>query len=215
MHLSRSSRTFVSSFCANRQFHHLLIEFDCDVPSLESNIRETAHFRHLTVDAERDWIAECVARENELAAQYERLEGLEGPLISVNNSENPNVHSVTARGVQGSLQTSILGVLSSPVIRNQLLYFSRHGESDYNVLGRIGGDADLSKRGRSYAERLTKFLGAAPGVVPPKLVRIYSRVLGFSNYLRFLSIYRFGPQNYVALCIRFKTFPDHELPLRT
>lgn len=171
MHLSRSARTFVSAFCANRLFHHLLIEFDCDVASLEANIRETAHFRHSTVDAERDWIAECVTRDHELAAHYERLEGVEGPLISVNNSENANVHSVTARGVQGALQTSILGVLSSPVIRDQLLYFSRHGESDYNVLGRIGGDADLSKRGRSYADRLTKYLGTATaGVVAPKLV---------------------------------------------
>lgn len=94
----------------------------------------------------------------------------EGPLITVNNSENPLVHSVTARGVQGALQTSILGVLSSPVIKQHLYYFSRHGESDYNVLGRIGGDADLSERGQCYADRLTKYFASTPGIVKPKMV---------------------------------------------
>jgi broad specificity phosphatase PhoE len=38
----------------------------------------------------------------------------------------------------------------------------KHGESEFNVLGRIGGDADLSPRGRKYAENLAKQLGG-PG----------------------------------------------------
>lgn len=93
-------------------------------------------------------------------------------MITITNSENPLVHSVTARGVQGYLQTMILGVLSMPVIKHQLYYFTRHGESEYNVLGRIGGDADLSSRGRNYAELLTKYLtgGSSSGAIPPKLV---------------------------------------------
>lgn len=51
----------------------------------------------------------------------------------------------------------------------------QHGESEYNVLGRIGGDADLSPRGMKYAERLARQLGgpgSAPDCPKPKLVGI-------------------------------------------
>ena len=33
----------------------------------------------------------------------------------------------------------------------------QHGESEFNVSGRIGGDSDLSPRGLTYARALPKF----------------------------------------------------------
>lgn len=39
----------------------------------------------------------------------------------------------------------------------QAIYFSRHGESTYNVENRIGGDPLLTERGSSYAVRLGEF----------------------------------------------------------
>lgn len=55
------------------------------------------------------------------------------------------------------------------------LYY-QHGESEFNVLGRIGGDADLSSRGKKYAENLAKQLGG-PGSIhncpKPRLVSRY------------------------------------------
>lgn len=198
MHLTRASRQLVTAFCAHSLYHHLLVEFDCDAATLHDNVRETGHFRHQhnanshnsnssssssnsassgTTKSTTSAAATAAATsslfdwQQHLAAQFERCSAqLEGPLIAVHSSEDPMVHAVTARGVQGALQTTILGVLSSPVIRKQLFYFSRHGESDYNVLGRIGGDADLSSRGRSYADRLTKYLTGTAGVVAPKSV---------------------------------------------
>ncbi|KAF4520444.1 hypothetical protein B566_EDAN004016 [Ephemera danica] len=43
---------------------------------------------------------------------------------------------------------------------------TKHGESENNILGRIGGDADLSPRGRKYALSLAKFINEAtiPGL---------------------------------------------------
>ena len=38
------------------------------------------------------------------------------------------------------------------------LFFFQHGESEYNLLGRIGGDSELSDRGRQYAKELGKFI---------------------------------------------------------
>jgi len=36
-------------------------------------------------------------------------------------------------------------------------YFTRHGQSEYNLLGKIGGDSGLSSNGEEYARRLAKF----------------------------------------------------------
>lgn len=173
MHLTLQSRQMVSSYCNDKILHHLLVEFNCDEKMLEDNIRETAQF-YQNIDKQMNWNYVCREKEKQYASKYEPCTmTIEGPLITVHNSENPLVHSVTARGVQGALQTSILGVLSSPVIKQQLFYFSRHGESDYNVLGRIGGDADLSPRGRCYGENLTKHFANNTNVIKPKTVCAY------------------------------------------
>lgn len=170
MHLKRHTRQNVTTFCTSKSFHHLLVEFDCDEKSLEENIEETSQF-YKNFDKHMNWSYVCREKIKQHAPKYEPCQmEIEGPLITVHNSENPVVHSVTARGVQGALQTSILGKLSSPVIKHQLFYFSRHGESDYNVLGRIGGDADLSTRGKCYADHLTKYFATAPGVIKPQMI---------------------------------------------
>jgi len=36
-------------------------------------------------------------------------------------------------------------------------YLSRHGQSEYNILGKIGGDSSLSVNGKEYAKRLAKY----------------------------------------------------------
>merc|ERR1712168_654974 len=38
------------------------------------------------------------------------------------------------------------------------IYLCRHGESDLNIMGRIGGDSDLSVRGKEFAKCLRKFI---------------------------------------------------------
>jgi broad specificity phosphatase PhoE len=37
------------------------------------------------------------------------------------------------------------------------IYFSRHGESIYNTKELIGGDSELSEKGKKYGECLRKF----------------------------------------------------------
>jgi 6-phosphofructo-2-kinase/fructose-2,6-biphosphatase len=124
MHLTRQSRNLVSSFCRENVYHHLIIEFDCGEKDKEENIKEKAKFFQKR-DNNQDWLQNCLDKSKKYAGKLEKCSPLEGPLISVNNSENPLHHSVTARGVQGLLQTVILGVLASPVIRQRTFFFSR------------------------------------------------------------------------------------------
>ena len=37
------------------------------------------------------------------------------------------------------------------------IFFSRHGESEYNVLNKVGGDSPLSERGALYAKALGRY----------------------------------------------------------
>jgi len=43
-------------------------------------------------------------------------------------------------------------------VQKSEIYFSRHGESQMNVSGRIGGDSMLSPRGEQYAAKLGDFM---------------------------------------------------------
>lgn len=127
MHLTRQSRQFVSIFCSEFVYHYLIIEFTCDDKSLHDNIEDTIKFyEKLDKNNGSDhWKQKIESKVEQYHGKLEQCSPSEGPLISVNNSENPMFHSVSAKGVQGPLQTSILGKLASPVIRNKVYYFSR------------------------------------------------------------------------------------------
>ncbi|KAI7821576.1 6-phosphofructo-2-kinase-domain-containing protein [Gamsiella multidivaricata] len=56
--------------------------------------------------------------------------------------------------IQGYLQSRIVYYLMNLRIRSRNIYFSRHGESLFNVMGLLGGDSELSARGKQYARAL-------------------------------------------------------------
>ncbi|KAI9271828.1 6-phosphofructo-2-kinase-domain-containing protein [Phascolomyces articulosus] len=56
--------------------------------------------------------------------------------------------------IQGYLESRIIYYLMNLHIAPRKIYFSRHGESMYNVHGKIGGDSELSPRGKLYGTKL-------------------------------------------------------------
>ena len=44
-------------------------------------------------------------------------------------------------------------------------YLTRHGQSEYNLLGKIGGDSGLTENGHEYARRLAKFADEKIGTI--------------------------------------------------
>ena len=90
---------------------------------MEENIKETAAF-YQKIDNNQDWL-QTFQEKNAKYKYFERCSPQEGALINVTNSENILIHAIKARGVQGLLQTIILGILSSPVIKHRVFYFSR------------------------------------------------------------------------------------------
>uniref|UniRef100_A0A672YXM0 6-phosphofructo-2-kinase/fructose-2,6-bisphosphatase 4-like n=1 Tax=Sphaeramia orbicularis TaxID=375764 RepID=A0A672YXM0_9TELE len=56
------------------------------------------------------------------------------------------------------IQSRIVYYLMNIHITPRSIYLCRHGESDLNIKGRIGGDSGLSARGKEFASRLRKFI---------------------------------------------------------
>jgi len=59
---------------------------------------------------------------------------------------------------EGNLQSRIVYWLMNIHITPRTIYLTRHGESEHNLAGQIGGDSDLSPRGELYAQALAEFI---------------------------------------------------------
>jgi 6-phosphofructo-2-kinase/fructose-2,6-biphosphatase 2 len=65
---------------------------------------------------------------------------------------------VIVNKVKGYIQSRIVFFLTNLNITPRSIYLSRHGESMFNLEGKIGGDADLSPRGIQFAKKLPELL---------------------------------------------------------
>ena len=82
---------------------------------------------------------------------------------------------VIANQLHGLLARNLAFYLMNLHIQPRKVWLTRHGESEFNVAGRIGGDSGLSARGQEYAGKLAEFLAARiqgePKVYTSTLVR--------------------------------------------
>lgn len=60
--------------------------------------------------------------------------------------------------IQGFVQGKIVSFLLNSHIMPRSIYLSRHGESEWNVTGQLGGDPNLTPRGRKYSKCLADFM---------------------------------------------------------
>jgi len=65
---------------------------------------------------------------------------------------------IILNGITGYVQGKIVSYLTNAHIMPRAIYLSRHGESEWNVTGQLGGDPNLTPRGRRYAHALNAFI---------------------------------------------------------
>lgn len=149
-------------FCKQLGYKVLFVECICDDEAmLAQNIKDILEFskdyRNMTKDKAMDDFHHKIEHYKE---QYEpinpKLESRFSFIKVFNGGENLTVHRLN-----GPHQSAVLSFISNFRPGQKTLYFSRHGESEFNVLGRIGGDADLSPRGRMYASSLARYINDA------------------------------------------------------
>lgn len=94
--------------------------------------------------------------------------------------------------IRDYLQSRIVYYLMNLHIRPRSVWLSRHGESLYNLDGRIGGDTLLSPRGEQYARKLPELVRKSVGDDRPLTVWT-------STLRRTIATSRFLPQHYNQL----------------
>ena len=93
-------------------------------------------------------------------AQYARA------YVPVGNDEGSYVKLVDAgrqiisSQVEGYLASRLVFFLMQVRPTDRPIWLTRHGESEFNVVGRIGGDAALTAHGKDYAELVASFVRA-------------------------------------------------------
>ncbi|GAB6028097.1 6-phosphofructo-2-kinase/fructose-2, 6-bisphosphatase 1 [Chamberlinius hualienensis] len=134
------------------------VESICDDPDIiDSNIMEVKINSPDYKDMNKDEaVKDFVMRIEHYESLYETLdeEGeAEYSFMKIfNTGEKVLVHKH-----EGHIQSRIVYYLMNIHVTPRTIYLSRHGESEHNLKGRIGGDSDLSENGIRYAKALATY----------------------------------------------------------
>jgi broad specificity phosphatase PhoE/predicted kinase len=133
----------------------VFIESICDDPAIiEANIRATkARSPDYAGIPEEEAVRDFRMRIAHYEHTYEDVGEDEGSFVKIVDVGR----LVVAHTIRGYLPARIVFFLVNTHTQARPVYLTRHGESEFNVLGRIGGDAPLSATGRTYARTLAEW----------------------------------------------------------
>ncbi|EEB07616.1 fructose-2,6-bisphosphate 2-phosphatase activity [Schizosaccharomyces japonicus yFS275] len=154
---SKAFRQMVQFFCKHQQSDVMFIESVIhDRSILEESIADICQncptYTHQPFDEARERFLQYIAQKER---GYEGLSEDEGCsyLKIIDVGRQTVIHKVS-----NYLQSKIVYYLSNLRVRKRSIWLSRHGESEFNVAGRIGGNSNLSSRGHRYAKLLPDFV---------------------------------------------------------
>lgn len=154
--LTRERRAFILDMCQQAKVEVMFIESIChDEEIITQNIRDVKHTSpdYAKMDPEAA-AADFRARIRHYERQYETITDEDLSYVKLINVGA----QVIINRIDGYLQSRIIYYLMNLHIMPRSIYISRHGESQFNVEGKIGGDSDLSERGHMYARELPNLI---------------------------------------------------------
>jgi broad specificity phosphatase PhoE/predicted kinase len=149
---SRERRRAIAARSLAEDRELLFVEIVNREPAVvESNLRETklSSPDYAGVD-EAAALRDFQTRIAHYERVYESLGEDEGAWVRiVDRGRKVEIHEV-----YGWIPGRIVSFLTNLQVTRRPIWLTRHGQSEWNVLGKIGGDAPLSPLGRAYAENL-------------------------------------------------------------
>jgi broad specificity phosphatase PhoE/predicted kinase len=132
----------------------VFVESICNDPALvEANIRDTkARSPDYEGVAEEEAVRDFRMRIRHYENGYEGVGEDEGSFVKIIDVGR----TMVLHEVHGYLLARVVHFLLNLHVQPRRVWLTRHGESEFNVLGRIGGDAPLSETGRAYARTLAR-----------------------------------------------------------
>ena len=122
---------------------------------LEHNIRETKLRSpdYRDVDPE-DAVADFKRRIAMYEEAYETIDEDDASWVKLVDAGN----RIVVNRLQGYLPSRLVTLLMNLHITSRPIWLTRHGQSAFNVDGRLGGNPDLSPLGREYGHALRRFV---------------------------------------------------------
>ncbi|XP_074026245.1 6-phosphofructo-2-kinase/fructose-2,6-biphosphatase isoform X2 [Leptinotarsa decemlineata] len=153
-------RKIIQDFVVNKMgFKLFFVESVCDDPKIiEQNIMEVKVSSPDYVNMNKDAaLADFLQRILHYQERYSPLDEEREKNVSFMKIYNTG-EKVVVHKHEGHVQARIVYYLMNIHITPRTIYLTRHGESEQNLLGRIGGDSNLSARGRQYANALAAYI---------------------------------------------------------
>jgi broad specificity phosphatase PhoE/predicted kinase len=152
---TRERRAWVRAACEAHGCRVLFVESVCDDPDvLEHNVRETKLRSpdYQEVDPERA-VADFHRRIAMYARAYEPVAEPDASWVRIVDAGR----QLHVNQLQGYLPSRIVPFLMNLHLSPRTIWLTRHGESAFNPQDRIGGNPDLTGRGRAYGDALRSF----------------------------------------------------------
>ncbi|XP_069678401.1 6-phosphofructo-2-kinase/fructose-2,6-bisphosphatase 4-like [Periplaneta americana] len=156
---TRERREMIKSVVDEKGYKLFYVESICTDPEIiKKNITEVKVFSpDYKEKTTEEVVKDFTQRIQHYAEQYMPLDEKEEPDVSfiklINAGESVEIHKH-----EGPIQSRIIYYLMNLHILPRNIYFTRHGESEFNLSDRVGGDSELSPRGKEYALALAKFV---------------------------------------------------------
>jgi broad specificity phosphatase PhoE/predicted kinase len=158
---TRERRDLVRARCAAEGLEVVFVESICNDPALiEANIRATkARSPDYEGVPEEEAVRDFRMRIRHYESGYEEVGEDEGGFVKIIDVGRKMV----LHRVEGYLLARVVHFLLGLHVQPRSVWLTRHGESEFNVLGRIGGDSALSEAGRAYARALSTVMRESVG----------------------------------------------------
>lgn len=158
---TRERREEIRRRCEIAGVELLFVENVCsDERLVEANIRATKLGSPDYADADPDDATEDFRRRiAHYEKDYETVGDDEGGYVRREDAGS----RVDVNRLEGYLSSRLVAFLMNLHLYERVIWLTRHGESIYNISGRIGGDADLAPRGERFARSLAAFVAQRNG----------------------------------------------------
>jgi broad specificity phosphatase PhoE/predicted kinase len=158
---TRERRNLVRARCEAEGLSVVFVESICNDPAIvEANIRANkARSPDYEGVPEEEAVRDFRQRIAHYQSAYEEVSEAEGPFVKIIDVGR----TLVLHRVAGYLLARVVHFLLNLHVQPRSVRLTRHGESEFNVLGRIGGDSPLSEAGRGYARTLASTLRARGG----------------------------------------------------
>lgn len=157
--LTRLRRGLLLKLCRENLIEPVFLESWCDDQELIlQNIAEVKTSSPDYVNVESDVATEdFLGRIRQYEKTYETLDVKNDADLTFIKLVNVSSQIIVNR-IESYLESRIVYYVMNLHIKPRSIWLLRHGESEYNLTGQIGGDSNLSERGWRYAKKLPELV---------------------------------------------------------